>query len=287
MSDEVWPPSGGGNLVVHADNAAYLPTLPDGAFTLIYIDPPFNTGRVQRRQQTSMVRSAAGGDRIGFGGNSYDTIKGALHSYDDAFSDYWSFLEPRLLQAWRLLADDGTLYLHLDYREVHYAKVMLDAIFGRECFLNEIIWAYDYGARAKSRWPAKHDNILVYVKNPDKYHFDNAEVDREPYMAPGLVTPEKRELGKLPTDVWWHTIVSPTGKEKTGYPTQKPEGLLRRVVAASSRPGDWVLDFFAGSGTLGAVAFGLGRQFVCVDQNPAAIEIMAKRLGLAASVVTH
>ena len=171
------------------------------------------------------------------------------------------------MEAWRLLADDGTLYLHLDYREVHYAKVMLDAIFGRECFLNEIIWAYDYGARAKYRWPTKHDNILVYVKNPAKYHFDSAEVDREPYMAPGLVTPAKRELGKLPTDVWWHTIVSPTGKEKTGYPTQKPEGLIRRVVAASSRPGDWCLDFFAGSGTLGAVAAKLDRRFVCVDQN--------------------
>ena len=185
------------------------------------------------------------------------------------------------MEAWRLLADDGTLYLHLDYREVHYAKVMLDAIFGRECFLNEIIWAYDYGARAKYRWPTKHDNILVYVKNPAKYHFDSAEVDREPYMAPGLVTPAKRELGKLPTDVWWHTIVSPTGKEKTGYPTQKPEGLIRRVVAASSRPGDWCLDFFAGSGTLGAVAAKLGRRFVCVDQNQPAIDVMAKRLGCA------
>jgi site-specific DNA-methyltransferase (adenine-specific) len=285
MSEEPWPPAGGGNLVVHADNAAYLPTLPDGAFTLIYIDPPFNTGRVQSRQQTTMVRSDSG-SRVGFAGRSYDTIKGALHSYDDAFSDYWSFLEPRLLQAWRLLAEDGTLYLHLDYREVHYAKVMLDAIFGRECFLNEIIWAYDYGARAKSRWPAKHDNILVYVKNPARYHFNNAEVDREPYMAPGLVTPEKRERGKLPTDVWWHTIVSPTGKEKTGYPTQKPEGLLRRVVAASSRPGDWVLDFFAGSGTFGAVAASLERRFVCVDQNPQAIDIMTKRLGGLADVVT-
>jgi len=157
--------------------------------------------------------------------------------------------------------------------------VMLDSIFGRECFLNEIIWAYDYGARAKNRWPTKHDNILVYVKNPAKYHFDSAEVDREPYMAPGLVTPAKRELGKLPTDVWWHTIVSPTGKEKTGYPTQKPEGLVRRVVAASSRPGDWCLDFFAGSGTLGAVSAKLGRKFVCVDQNQPAIDIMAKRLG--------
>ena len=168
---------------------------------------------------------------------------------------------------------------------MHYAKVLLDMLFGRESFLNEIIWAYDYGARARNRWPAKHDNILVYVKNPKAYHFDNAEVDREPYMAPGLVTVEKAARGKLPTDVWWHTIVSPTGREKTGYPTQKPEGLLRRMVAASSRPGDWVLDFFAGSGTLGAVAAGMDRRFVCVDQNPQAIEVMRKRLGRDAAVV--
>lgn len=287
MTKTPWQPDGSGpNLVVHADNAEFLPSLPDGAFTMIYVDPPFNTGRVQSRQQTTMVHNADGaGDRVGFSGRSYDTIRGTLHSYDDAFSDYWSFLEPRLQEAWRLLAEDGTLYLHLDYREVHYAKVMLDVIFGRECFLNEIIWAYDYGARAKHRWPTKHDNILVYVKNPKKYHFDSAEVDREPYMAPGLVTPEKRELGKLPTDVWWHTIVSPTGKEKTGYPTQKPEGLLRRAVAASSREGDWVLDFFAGSGTLGAVAAKLGRRFVCVDQNPQAISVMTARLGHVATVV--
>lgn len=283
--DPVWT-SGGGNLVVQADNAEFLPSLPDAAFTMIYVDPPFNTGRVQRRQQTSMVRSADGeGDRVGFKGRSYQTIKGMLTSYDDAFEDYWSFLEPRLAEAWRLLADDGTLYLHLDYREVHYAKVLLDALFGRECFLNEIIWAYDYGGRAKNRWPAKHDNILVYVKNPKRYYFDSAEVDREPYMAPGLVTAEKAARGKLPTDVWWHTIVSPTGKEKTGYPTQKPEGLLRRMVAASSRPGDWVLDFFAGSGTLGAVAAAAGRRFVCVDENPQAIDVMARRLGQAGQAV--
>ncbi|MFJ2662137.1 DNA-methyltransferase [Arthrobacter koreensis] len=285
MSTPNWTPDGG-SLIVHADNADYLPTLPDGSFTLIYVDPPFNTGRAQRRQQTTMVRSTEGtGDRTGFKGRSYTTVKGLLSSYDDAFEDYWAFLEPRMAEAWRLLADDGTLYVHLDYREVHYVKVMLDALFGRDCFLNEIIWAYDYGGRAKNRWPAKHDNILVYVKNPVAYHFDNAEVDREPYMAPGLVTPEKVALGKLPTDVWWHTIVSPTGKEKTGYPTQKPEGLLRRAVAASSREGDWVLDFFAGSGTLGAVAGKLGRRFVCVDANPQAIEVMERRLGHTAQVL--
>ena len=273
-----WDPAGP-NLIVHAENAAFLPTLPDESFTLIYVDPPFNTGRTQKRQVMTSVRAAEGeGDRVGFQGRSYSTLRGDLHSYDDAFDDYWSFLEPRLREAWRLLADDGTLYVHLDYREVHYAKVMLDAIFGRESFLNEIIWAYDYGARAKSRWPAKHDNILVYVKNPKTYHFDNAEVDREPYMAPGLVTAEKRERGKLPTDVWWHTIVSPTGKEKTGYPTQKPEGILRRIINASSREGDWVLDFFAGSGTTGSVAQALGRRFVCVDENPQSISVMTKRI---------
>ena len=268
--------------MVGAENLEFLPSLPDGAFTMIYLDPPFNTGRAQVRATTRSVRAQGDdtdpGDRIGFGGRSYTTVKGVLSRYDDAFSDYWEFLEPRLREAWRLLAEDGTLYLHLDYREVHYAKVMLDVLFGRECFLNEIIWAYDFGGRTKKRWPTKHDTILVYVKDPQGYWFDSQEVDREPYMAPGLVTPEKVARGKLPTDVWWHTIVSPTGKEKTGYPTQKPLGLLRRMVAASSRPGDWVLDFFAGSGTLGAAAEQLGRKYVLVDQNPEALEVMRKRL---------
>jgi site-specific DNA-methyltransferase (adenine-specific) len=271
-----WTPAGP-DLVVAGDNLAVIRGLPDASFRLIYIDPPFNTGRTQSRQAISTVRNVEG-TRTGFKGHSYDTVKGLLYSYDDAFADYWEFLGPRLEEAWRLLDDRGTLYLHLDYREVHYAKVVLDALFGRECFLNEIIWAYDYGARATKKWPAKHDTILVFVKNPDNYYFDNVAVDREPYMAPGLVTPEKAARGKLPTDVWWHTIVSPTGKEKTGYATQKPEGILRRIVQASSAEGDWVLDFFGGSGTTGAVASALGRRFVLVDQNPAAIEVMRARL---------
>ncbi len=267
------------NTVYHGDNLSILSALPDESFTLIYVDPPFNTGRKQTRAQRTMVRAAEGeGDRTGFQGRAYSTELGAARSYQDTFDDYLSFIEPRLRQAHRLVTQDGTLYVHLDYREVHYVKVLLDEIFGRDSFLNELIWAYDYGARAKNRWPAKHDTILVYVKDPKKYHFDSSEVDREPYMAPGLVTPEKRALGKLPTDVWWHTIVSPTGKEKTGYPTQKPEGILRRVVSASSRPGDWVLDFFAGSGTTGAVAAKLGRKFVLVDQNSEAIDVMRSRL---------
>jgi site-specific DNA-methyltransferase (adenine-specific) len=272
----VWSPEGP-NLVVEGDNLAVLASLPDESFRLIYIDPPFNTGRTQARHSTRSVRSETG-SRVGFKGHTYETIKGLLYSYDDEFADYWQFLEPRLLEAWRLLDARGTLYLHLDFREVHYAKVVLDALFGRANFLNEIIWAYDYGARATKKWPSKHDTILVYVKDPANYFFDNEAVDREPYMAPGLVTPEKAERGKLPTDVWWHTIVSPTGKEKTGYATQKPEGVLRRIVQASSAPGDWVLDFFAGSGTTGAVAGKLGRRFVLVEANPEAIGVIRKRL---------
>ncbi|ALS58260.1 DNA-methyltransferase [Rathayibacter toxicus] len=267
---------GGCSAVFHAENLKVLPTLADGAFTMVYLDPPFNTGRVQTRLSTTSVRSPTGAVS-GFQGRSYERIRGDLLRYDDRFEDYWSFLEPRLIEAWRLLADDGTLYLHLDYREAHYAKVLLDALFGRECFLNEIIWAYDYGAKATRRWPTKHDTILVYVKDPRGYYFDSAAVDREPYMAPGLVTPEKAERGKRPTDVWWHTIVSPTGREKTGYPTQKPEGILRRIVQASSREGDAVLDFFAGSGTTGAVAHALGRRFVLVDEHADAIAVMRRR----------
>jgi site-specific DNA-methyltransferase (adenine-specific) len=271
-----WSPAGA-DRVIQGDNLDVIRELPDGAFTLVYLDPPFNTGRSQARQSTTSVRSTSGTIK-GFKGQLYERIRGDLMSYDDRFDDYWSFLEPRIAEAWRLLADDGTLYLHLDYREAHYAKVLLDALFGRESFLNEIIWAYDYGAKSKSRWPAKHDTILVYVKNPSGYYFNSEEVDREPYMAPGLVTPEKIARGKLPTDVWWHTIVSPTGKEKTGYPTQKPEGILRRIVQASSREGDWVLDFFAGSGTTGVVAAALGRRFVLVDQSPDALAVIHKRL---------
>lgn len=263
--------------IIYGDNLDILRQLPDGSFQMIYIDPPFNTGKEQKLQSLKTIRSETG-TRVGFKGQSYDTTKGKLLSYGDAFDDYWSFLEPRLEEAWRLLKPSGTLYLHLDYREVHYAKVLLDALFGRESFLNEIIWAYDYGARAKKKWPTKHDNILVYVKDPENYYFNSEEVDREPYMAPGLVTPEKVALGKLPTDVWWHTIVSPNGREKTGYPTQKPLGILRRMVAASSARGDWVLDFFAGSGSTAAAAQELGRRFIVIDQNPEAIEIMKRRL---------
>jgi DNA modification methylase len=266
------------DLVLLEDNLRAMGRFADQSFQLVYADPPFNTGRTQRRRTLEVVSSEEG-DRVGFQGRRYATRLLEESSYRDSFDDYLGFLEPRLSEMRRLLCTSGTLYLHVDYREAHYCKLLLDELFGRECFLNEIVWAYDYGARARRRWPAKHDTILVYVKDAARYHFDSEAVDREPYMAPGLVSAEKAARGKLPTDVWWHTIVSPTGKEKTGYPTQKPEGVLRRIVQASTRPGDWCLDPFAGSGTLGAVAASLGRRFVLVDSSPEAVSVALRRLG--------
>jgi len=266
------------NIVAKCDASRLLSSLSVSSVQLVYVDPPFNTGKTQSRTSRTSQRSEHG-TTPGFKGKSYKHVPiSPTRSYADSYDDYLGFIAPLLTRARDLLTESGTLYVHLDYREVHYVKVALDTVFGRENFLNEIIWAYDYGAKSNRRWPTKHDNILVYAKNAGKHYFDNATVDREPYMAPGLVTPEKAARGKLPTDVWWHTIVSPTGKEKTGYPTQKPEGVLRRVVSASSAPGDTVLDFFGGSGTTAAVAAQMGRRFITCDNNTDAIKVMRKRL---------
>ena len=263
--------------IVQGDNLAFLATVPEGSVDLIYIDPPFNTGRTQRQVRLRTVRDAAG-DRTGFGGARYRTERVSESAYADAFEDYPAFLEPRLREARRVLTDTGSFFLHVDWREAHYCKVMLDGIFGRACFQNEIIWAYDYGARSKSRWSSKHDTIFWYSRDAKRYTFEHEAMDRIPYMAPGLVTPEKAARGKTPTDVWWHTIVSPTGRERTGYPTQKPLGVLNRIVAVHSKPGDVVLDFFAGSGTTGEAAAALGRHAVLVDESPEAIAVMRRRL---------
>jgi len=265
--------------IVLGDNLDVMPTFADGAFRMIYLDPPFNTGRERTARRLRTV-AASDGDRTGFGGRRYRSELLDGSSYRDRFDDYLGFLEPRLHEVRRLLDPEGTLYLHLDYREAHYVKLLCDEIFGRDCFLNELVWAYDYGAKPRRRWPAKHDTILVYVRDSERFWFDADAVEREPYMAPGLVTPEKAARGKLPTDVWWHTIVPTSGRERTGYPTQKPEGLVRRMVLASSRPGDRIADFFAGSGTVGAVAAATGRRYVLVDANPEAVEIMERRLGV-------
>ncbi len=262
--------------IILGDNLDILRTLPDGSVSLIYIDPPFNTGRTRTRQTIKTAR-APDGDRIGFGGRNYRTSIQGEQSYADKFDDYLGFLGPRLAEARRILAPDGSLYFHIGWKESAYCRVLLDRIFGRDSLINAIVWSYDYGARSKSRWPAKHDEILWYAKNPENFIFNYADLDRIPYLAPDLVGPEKAARGKTPTDVWWHTIVPTNGKEKTGYPTQKPLGIVRRIVRASSRPGDTVLDFFAGSGTLGQAALELGREFILIDNNPQAIETMKRR----------
>ena len=264
--------------IVFGDNLPVLKGLPDGSFDLIYVDPPFNTGKRQEREQIKAVHDEDNGDRTGFAGRRYQTIHLGKSGYDDAFDDYMAFLAPRFEEAHRVLADTGSFFLHIDYREVHYCKVLLDQIFGRESFMNEIIWAYDYGARSKKKLSAKHDSILWYAKDPAHYTFCFEEMDRIPYMAPGLVGKEKAARGKTPTDVWWHTIVSPNGKEKTGYATQKPLGVLERLVKVHSKPGDLLLDFFAGSGTLGEAAAKHGRDYLLIDNNPEAIQVMTRRL---------
>jgi site-specific DNA-methyltransferase (adenine-specific) len=270
-------PENAGKLDIYAgDNLSVVSGFADGSFELIYVDPPFNTGKAQTRTRLRTELDAEG-DRTGYKGKRYKTTILGQHAYDDQFDDYLEFLVPRLEQAYRLLKPKGSFFLHLDYREVHYAKVALDRIFGRRSFINEIIWSYDYGARATNRWSPKHDNILWYAKDPHHYCFNFDEIDRIPYLAPSLVGEEKAARGKTPTDTWWHTIVSPNGKEKTGYPTQKPLGILTRLVRVHSQPGDKLLDFFAGSGSFGEAGAQCGRDVVLVEKNPAAIAIMRRR----------
>ncbi|MBI5498982.1 MAG: site-specific DNA-methyltransferase [Deltaproteobacteria bacterium] len=264
--------------IILGDNAEVLPTLPDAFARLIYVDPPFNTGKVQCRDRMKVRTVEVGGTRTGFGGRRFEVERVGSAQFGDRFDDFEAFLLPRMAAALRCLTRDGSLFVHLDYREVHYVKVALDRLLGRDRFMNEIIWAYDFGGRPKNRWPAKHDTILWYAANPDDYVFNFADMDRIPYMAPGLVTKEKAELGKTPTDVWWQTIVPTNGREKTGYPTQKPLAILDRIVRVHSRPGDVVLDYFAGSGTAGEAAAKNGRGFVLVDSNPEAVRVAARRL---------
>lgn len=268
----------------HGDCLDILSEFESASFDLIYIDPPFNTGKTQSRKRLKMTQDETG-DRTGYQGKRYKTRLIGESSFSDHFDDFTTFIEPRLKEAHRLLSPQGSFFLHIDYRESHYCKVMLDQIFGRHAFMNELVWAYDYGARSKKRWPAKHDNIFWYAKDPDHYTYRYDDIDRIPYMAPGLVGPEKAKRGKTPTDVWWQTIVSPNGKEKTGYPTQKPLAILNRIVRVHSNPCDRVLDFFAGSGTTGEAAARANRSAVLIDNNPEAVRIMRRRLAFANPVV--
>ena len=263
--------------IVRGDCLDVLRGLPGACARLIYLDPPFNTGHAQARTRTRSVRDESG-DRTGFQGRRYRTEVMRSAAWQDAFDDYLGFLAPRLEEVRRVLAPDGSLFFHIDAREGHYCKILLDEVFGRDSFMNEIVWAYDYGGRTRVRWPAKHDTIFWYAADPKRYVYRYDDIDRVPYMAPGLVGPEKAARGKTPTDVWWNTIVSPTGKEKTGYPTQKPLKILERIVRVHSDPGDLVADFFAGSGTTGEAAARNGRDYLLVDSNPEAVAVMARRL---------
>jgi site-specific DNA-methyltransferase (adenine-specific) len=266
--------------IVEADNIEVLAVLPAGCVDLVYADPPFATGR-QRR--LASIRTGVGErTRRGFGGRDYryEVVQDLAYEDDTPLDDHLAGLEARVREVHRVLADHGSLYLHVDWRTSHHVRLLLDDVFGSDRFLNELIWAYDYGGRPKDRWPRKHDTILWYAKG-DHWRFERDAVDRIPYMAPGLVGPEKAARGKLPTDVWWMTIVPPASAERTGYPTQKPVRLLERIVAASSLPGDLVLDPFAGSGTTGVAAARLGRRWLLVDQNPAAVGIARARLASA------
>ena len=269
------------NTIELADNLEALPRLASGSVPLIYIDPPFNTGREQRLTQIRTVRDDVNGDRVGFGGHSYRTQQIGSQAFSDVFDDFVSFIELRMVELHRILTNTGSLFLHIDQRESHYCKVLLDQIFGRDCFQNEIIWSYDFGGRSKRKWPTKHDTIFWYTKDPTLYTFNYDAIDRIPYLAPSLVGKEKAERGKTPTDVWWQTIVPTNGKERVGYPTQKPLAILNRIVRVHSNPGDLVLDCFAGSGTTGAAAARNKRRFHLIDNNPEAAQIMAKRLEFA------
>ena len=253
--------------VCFGDNLEYLKTVPDEFVDLIYVDPPFNTGHLQKRTR--------------FHTENARKVADESYGYRDSFDDFIGFLEPRMREAYRILKPNGSFFLHLDCREIHYCKVMLDGIFGRDSFINEIIWAYDYGARSKAKWSAKHDNILWYAKDPGNYTFNYDAIDRIPYMTPKLVGPEKAARGKTPTDVWWHTILATNSREKTGYATQKPRVVIDRIVKVHSNPGDLLMDFFAGSGTLGESAAVFGRNSILVDSNPDAIEVMKRRFAKA------
>jgi len=264
------------NNIVLADNLAVMRGLPDACFELAYIDPPFNTGKAQMRLTQTASRDDSG--RAGFGGNSYRLETHGKQSYVDKYEDFLEFLMPRLIEAKRLLTRSGSLFFHIDSREAHYCKVLLDEIFGRNRFMNEIVWAYDYGGRSRKRWPAKHDVIFWYAMDNNSYVFRYDEIDRIPYMAPSLVGKDKANRGKTPTDVWWNTIVPTSGKEKTGYPSQKPLAILERIIRVHSAEGAKVLDFFAGSGSTGEAAARLGRRFTMIDSNPQAFATMCTRL---------
>jgi DNA modification methylase len=286
--DSIFYPKGAGypgrspeDHLILGDNLAVMSALvPDyeERINLIYADPPFFTNR---RYQA----------RIGRGEDSRRPEEWRLaDGYPDSWSDVESYLDmlyPRLLLMHRLLSPTGTLYLHLDWHANQYARLLLDEIFGPECLLNEIIWVYHGPSAIRRAFNRKHDTILAYTKS-DRFTF-NADAVREPYNPNTVKTFKSSHRagfgkvpnlirGKIPEDWWYFPVVARLHNERTGYPTQKPESLLERIIAASSNPGDIVADFFCGSGTTAVVASRLRRRFISNDMSWRAIHTSRCRL---------
>lgn len=247
------------NVVYLSEASRLMSELSEGSIDLIYADPPFGTNNRQR--------------------------SGDL-SYSDSFDDYVQFIKEHAAHLQRVLNDSGTAYVHLDYRWVHYAKVELDLTFGRENFLGEIVWSYNFGGRGKNFFAKKHDTILVYAKQKGHHVFNYDDIDRIPYKAPEMqyVGRSREEAerriaaGQVPTDVWDIPIIGTNSRERVGYPTQKPTSLIRRIVVASSPVGGVVLDPFCGSGTTAIVAASVGRRFIVCDKSEDAVRVTGERL---------
>ncbi len=259
----------GANKIACGDNLAFMSTLPDAHCELVYADPPFFTGRNHTQ--------ANGQHRV------RDCWPGGMRGYLE-------FLRPRLEQMRRLLTPSGTLYVHLDWHAVHYVKLLLDDIFGYDHFLNEIIWSYRTGGRSTRWFARKHDTILVYARCRGRQKFNlqregrfrtdglNYDETGRPYKQTRAGRLYFHPDGPAMTDVWEIPFLSTVSLERTGYPTQKPESLLERIITAATDPGDRVGDFFCGSGTTLAVAQRLGRDWIGCDLSPKAVRLARRRL---------
>jgi site-specific DNA-methyltransferase (adenine-specific) len=264
------------NKIIFGDCLDALKTIESESVTTIFVDPPFNTHKTQKRNRIKATASDEG--RSGFGGRKYQVEDINSASYKDSFDDFEGFLMPRIKESIRTLTKDGSIFILLDFREIHYIKIAMDKLLGRDCFINEIIWMFDYGFRSRTKYSNKHNTILWYAKDPKNYIFNYNDIDRVPYLAPGLVGKEKAARGKTITAEWWQSIVGTNSKAKTFYPTEKPLKISERIVKMHSKKDDLIMDFFAGSATTGMAAGNLGRKFIMIDNNPDAIDVMKKRL---------
>jgi len=272
------------NLLIQGDNLLVMSALMEDwerSIDLIYIDPPFLTGKA--------YRARIGRDEDSRKPESWETAPGYQDTWQDG-SAYLSMLYSRLQAMHRLLSPHGTLYLHLDWHAAPYARIILDEIFGPQRLLNEIIWVYHGPSPIRTAFKRKHDTILVYTKS-SKYTF-NADDVRIPYnpstrktfassKKAGFGKQPDLDRGKVPEDWWYFPVVARLHNERTGYPTQKPEALLERIIRASSNEGDVVADFFCGAGTVPAVASRLHRRWIGADASPLAIRTTQRRLALA------